>query len=347
MKTLESTLASLVKSYCARIGADPLLVQGAGGNVSWKDGDVLWVKASGTWLAHAEKEEIFIPVDLAHLRAEISEENFSATPKVLGHSSLKPSIETMLHALMPHNVVVHLHAVEILAHLVRENPLDDLKRLVGDEVKWAFVDYFKPGSELAQAVSVQLAVHQDADVVFLKSHGLVIGGTNIKCIERTLGKLLSQLKSEILPFEKNNESEVLVSDFFGSTYALSADMHVNQLATNTKLTLRLRGDWALYPDHIVFLGEKAIVISDTDDLDILAKTSINPNFIFVTGRGVYENASTTDAQKAQLRCYYDVLVRQISSEKLISLTSTQVTDLLSWDAEKYRQNSASIKRGIL
>ena len=44
-----------VEDFCSRIGADPLLVQGAGGNVSWKKGSVLWIKASGTWLAHAKK----------------------------------------------------------------------------------------------------------------------------------------------------------------------------------------------------------------------------------------------------------------------------------------------------
>ena len=42
-----------VTDYCAHIGADPLLVQGAGGNVSWKEDGTLWIKASGKWLAGA------------------------------------------------------------------------------------------------------------------------------------------------------------------------------------------------------------------------------------------------------------------------------------------------------
>lgn len=191
------TTAKQVKTYCTKIGSDPLLVQGAGGNISWKDGEMLWIKASGTWLAHAEKQEIFIPVNLAHLRLKIAEENFSVAPKVLGDSSLKPSIETILHALMPHKIVVHLHAIEILAHLVRKTPLQDFKKLIGDAVKWVFVDYFKPGAELAQAVSMQLAKHHGADVVFLKNHGLVIGGDDIKGIEFSLSKLLSLLQNNI------------------------------------------------------------------------------------------------------------------------------------------------------
>jgi len=100
-----------VKVFCAQIGADPMLVQGAGGNVSWKDGDVLWVKASGTWLAHAESSDIFVPVKLAHLQDQLAKKNFSVSPKLYRASSLRPSIETLLHALLPHRVVAHLHPV--------------------------------------------------------------------------------------------------------------------------------------------------------------------------------------------------------------------------------------------
>ena len=42
-----------------------LLVQGAGGNSSVKQDDVLWVKASGAWLSEAKEKEMFVPVELA------------------------------------------------------------------------------------------------------------------------------------------------------------------------------------------------------------------------------------------------------------------------------------------
>ena len=57
---------------CTMFGANPLLVQGAGGNVSWKEEDTLWVKASGTWLSDASAEDIFLP-RLSYLRTAISE----------------------------------------------------------------------------------------------------------------------------------------------------------------------------------------------------------------------------------------------------------------------------------
>ena len=179
-------LKSSVIQFCADIGGDPLLVQGAGGNVSWKDGETLWVKASGTWLSDAATDNIFVPVDLNDLQKAIDIGNFSVTPTLISDSDLKPSIETLLHALMPHPVVVHLHAIEILAYLVRRNCEEELASLLGNKVPSVIVDYFKPGAELAAAIKNTLNDNRDAKVIFLKNHGVVIGGANINEIQTNI-----------------------------------------------------------------------------------------------------------------------------------------------------------------
>ena len=58
MMTSTTPPAELIE-VSARIGQDIDLVQGAGGNSSAKEGEVLWVKASGTWLAAARDQPIF------------------------------------------------------------------------------------------------------------------------------------------------------------------------------------------------------------------------------------------------------------------------------------------------
>jgi hypothetical protein len=47
----------------ARLGRDPLVVQGPGGNFSLKRDGVMWVKASDTWMMEATSRSILIPVD--------------------------------------------------------------------------------------------------------------------------------------------------------------------------------------------------------------------------------------------------------------------------------------------
>ncbi len=337
MNTIGHATGEQVKAFCARIGKDPLLVQGAGGNVSWKDGNILWVKASGTWLAQAETHNIFIPVDYAHLQQELTNKNFSVKPRVLSNSKLRPSIETLLHALMPHKVVVHLHAIEILAHLVRENPIEDIKKLVSGTFKWVFVEYFKPGEDLAQSIASQLVRQPDTDVVFLKNHGVVIGGGNIESINQKLDKLLLLLGNKVSQYSMDCDHVTVNSEFLVSGYVPCSDHEVNKLATKNELASRLKSEWVLYPDHVVFLGEKAFVVEKISDLNDSVGSLIQPIFIFVLGQGVLESKMVTDAQKAQLRCYYDVLIRQSQSKNLHSLTGDNIAELLDWDAEKYRQ----------
>ena len=327
-----------VKEFYAVIGKDSMLVQGAGGNVSWKDDEVLWVKASGTWLKDALAKDIFVPIELLHLRKEIAKKNFQVIPKVIGNSILRPSIETLLHALMPQKVVVHLHAIEILAHLVRTNPVARLDKLIGNNIKWSIVDYFKPGAELAEAVAKNLSQNFDVDVIFLRNHGVVIGGESIGDIDIILQKLIVFLKNKITHLTNNIKPIDQASLIQLSGYKVSQDEEISQLATYKSLSARLKSEWVLYPDHAVFLGSFAPILGESIDYEDINSTSNKlPAFIFDLGVCVYEKETITTAEKDQLRCYYDVLIRQIDNDGLVSLPPDSIMELLDWDAEKYRQ----------
>ena len=334
-----SIIEKQVKQFCARIGTDPLLVQGPGGNVSWKDDDVLWIKASGKWLAKACDEEIFVPVSLSYLQEAISNKNFSCSPLILGGTKLRPSIETMLHALMPQKVIAHLHAVEALTHLVRKNAESRIAELINDSIKWVFVDYFKPGAELAACVSAKLTLIPDAEVIFLKNHGIVIGAPDIPNLDRilqTITKLLftKPLLSELIQFDFVIEKN---PNIFSNDFAFINDPEINRLSTNSYLISRLQNNWALYPDHVVFLGDRAIVVDETTAECYSKIIDQKPDFIFIKQQGVLECKAITPAKKAQLRCYYDVLVRQAPSEKLESLKQINIKEILNWEAEIFRQ----------
>jgi rhamnose utilization protein RhaD (predicted bifunctional aldolase and dehydrogenase) len=338
MKADTRTTADQVRTYCARIGLDPMLVQGAGGNVSWKDGDVLWVKASGTWLADASNKDIFTPVDLPHLQRAIASRDFSVPVPRDGYLlGLRPSIETLLHALLPHKVVVHLHPIEILAHMVRANPEKELQRTLGSTHIWSLVNYYKPGAALAGAVADQLNEQPKLNVIFLRNHGVVIGGNKIEEIEDILNDLTSKLTN--VRYRANHgtleaETEPAIISW---KYARSKDNEINQLAIDSMLASRVKRDWALYPDHVVFLGKQAFIYQGASHFLETVKDKLTPPpFLFILGNGVYENQSATQAQRAQLRCYYDVIIRQSADDRLCCLDEEQISDLINWDAEKYR-----------
>lgn len=323
-----------VIEYCARIGADPLLVQGAGGNVSWKDEETLWVKASGAWLANAATTEIFVPVDLVHLRDAITRGDFSVTPKLKHNSCLTPSIETLLHALMPHPIVIHLHAVEVLAHLVRNGCQSDFELSIAPSLSWAMVDYYKPGATLAAAVRAALIQKPATQVVFLKNHGVVIGGSNVQQVHHVLGQLTAALKTAPIG---DGGSAPKAAVCLNDRYVRIADRKIQQLALNEHLFKRLASDWALYPDHVVFLGPRAHAFSSFAAFQKAQKgTNEPPNLVFIYRQGVYVRQTFTKAQRAQLHCYYDVISRQPPNLPIKSLTSEQISELLNWEAEQYR-----------
>ena len=339
MTTNADQVKQSVIEYCASIGKDPLLVQGAGGNVSWKDGDTLWVKASGTWIADAAEQDIFVPVDLAHLHDAIKQQDFDVTPRIIGDSTLRPSIETLLHALMPHRIVVHLHSVVILAILVREHCEDVLSALVDKTISWSVVDYQKPGPALAQAISIVLVKNASLDVLFLKNHGVVIGGQSveeIQCMLTQLNELLYEpgnRKQPILALD--NECEALREE----GYSLLPDPEMQALALDPEFFNRLASNWALYPDHVVFLGAEAPVFSDWNEFHVTAHSiDRKPELIIIQGSGVFILPTFNKSKLDQLRCYYDVLSALPCDVKLKVLDEKAVGDLLNWDAEKYRMS---------
>jgi rhamnose utilization protein RhaD (predicted bifunctional aldolase and dehydrogenase) len=237
---------------------------------------------------------------------------------------------------------VHLHAVEILAHLVQVNAKQKIQKLVGDAAKWIYVDYFKPGPDLARAVSEQLITKTDAGVAFMGNHGVVIGGRDIEDVVTTLNALIRKLESKTSLSRPENNTLMRESDFFARGYVPCVDNEISLLVTKDELVNMLRYQWALFPDHVVFLGAEAVVLERnfrTFELDEIARR--NPPFIFAADEGVYENIVATPAQKSQLRCYFGVVARQGGADKLSTLTDRQVSELLDWDSEKYRKNLSS------
>jgi len=75
----EKEFASL-RDLSAGVGRDPLLVQASNGNTSIKLDGILWIKASGKWLARARQEEIFVPLGLTEVKGSIRNETEIAPP---------------------------------------------------------------------------------------------------------------------------------------------------------------------------------------------------------------------------------------------------------------------------
>ena len=128
-----------------RVGADPLLTQASTGNSSIKLHDILWIKASGKWMADAGRQDILIPLDLAEVQRCVREDIDPA------ERCSSASIETAMHAVLPHRVVLHVHCVNTIAWAVRQDaPVQLQDRLRG--LRWQWIPYVPSGMPLARAL---------------------------------------------------------------------------------------------------------------------------------------------------------------------------------------------------
>ena len=338
MNNSSCSIRESIKEYCANIGLDSMLVQGAGGNVSWKDENTLWIKASGEWLADAKKKDIFLPINLKHLKDAIELSEFDVTPKALSKTELRPSIETLFHAVMPHRVVLHLHPIIPLSYLVRKDCFLIIKKKLNPSFQWDLIDYKKPGNLLAEEISKKMIQNPKTDILFLQNHGIIIGGEDINEIDKTFKGIISDLNEDNgLEFSLDKKvNNLLLND---SIELISVDIPgIHNLVFDKCLYDYLKENWALYPDHVVFLGNRAHYY---DSLEILIKDlDFLPELIFIKNRGVFTKSKMSLAKLVQLKCYYDVITRQNDKVEFNLLSNHDIMDLLDWDAEHYRQKIA-------
>jgi rhamnose utilization protein RhaD (predicted bifunctional aldolase and dehydrogenase) len=328
-----------VTEYSARVGNDPLLIQGAGGNISWKDGAALWIKASGTWLSEAQEKDIFVPMDLACTLELIEADASDLKAACIDASALRPSIETALHALLPHRVVAHFHAVEVIAFAVRTGARELLKgKLTG--LNWAWVDYVKPGSDLARAVVATMQSKDKVpDILVLGNHGLVVAADSVQEVNRLLQEVVARCQGteRVISLPSEIDLSQLAFNAQGTGYNLPKNPKCHLLGTDAICLAVARKAWVLYPDHAVFLGGRSVILEDwpTCFEDYAAK---RPECIIIAHKGVLIRDDLTTGQIAMLDCYAEVVLRLHDSAQIAPLTDEQIGALLNWDAEKYRQN---------
>src|SRR5437667_255780 len=177
-----------LRVYTSRmIGRDPELVLHGGGNTSLKGTlttlvgervEALFVKGSGWDLAAIEPPGL-PAVDLVHLRklralAELSDEEMvnQLRTHLFDAGAPNPSVETLLHAFLPHRFIDHTHAD--VALVVTNQPRDEAAALVREAFgpRWAIVPYVMPGFALAKLAAEVYEREPSAEGLVLMNHGL-------------------------------------------------------------------------------------------------------------------------------------------------------------------------------
>ena len=210
-----------LRVYTTRLlGRDPKLVLHGGGNTSVKtrmrdlngeDTDVLCVKGSGWDMGQIEPAGL-PAVRLDNLRkqranAALSDEDMVRVQRanLIDPMAPNPSVETLLHAFLPHAFVDHTHATAVLGLVDQENSRDLCDEVYG--TRMGFVRYIMPGFALAKEAADVFDADPDVEGLILDKHGLFTFGASAREAYERMIEMVTLAEQRLA----NNRKSVFVS----------------------------------------------------------------------------------------------------------------------------------------
>ncbi|MDG4475345.1 bifunctional aldolase/short-chain dehydrogenase [Thiovibrio frasassiensis] len=183
-----------LRVYTSRLlGAEEDLVLHGGGNTSVKgvitnlvgeEQEILYIKGSG-WDLGVIAPQGFPALDLAYLRKLRQVQDLSDAEMVnqfrthlLDAASPNPSIETLVHAFLPHRFIDHTHADAIVTLSNREDGAKQLHEALGTNI--AILPFIMPGLPLARAMAELYESRPEIDCIILANHGIFTFGDDAK-----------------------------------------------------------------------------------------------------------------------------------------------------------------------
>ena len=284
-----------------KLGNDFSLVQGLGGNVSFKSRGILYVKASGMRFGNVRDSGYFY-------RCSLRGENFD--DDIPGQSG-KPSIEAFLHALLPHTYVVHLHSHNAVAASMVTAP----GMLVPDEIinqKVQVIPYARPGRELCDSIKSKVLRH-DTEVLLLKNHGVVYFSDDID----SLDSLISRWEQVWRNLRETKSLRAFSPNDIGSELTADEHSHVVWQAEN---------NWRVSPDHVVFLGATP---------DEFLQEFMSSRLILGKQKKQDFDAQTLTVRDEQIIWFVN-LALSLPKRVLSTLSLDEALWLRNWDSEKHR-----------
>ena len=296
------------------LGQSDELVLHGGGNTSVKsmvDGEeILYVKGSG-WDLVSIKSEGFAPVKMATLLEMAKMKNITDTDMVSGQkaamidsSAPNPSVEAILHALIPFKVVDHTHADAVVTISNSKNGKTHISNIFPN---FLIVPYVMPGFILAQKIYEMTQEGFDWDTcegIILHNHGIFTFDDDAK---KSYDKMIDAVSKAEKFLAKNAEvifDDIESMEFDIDDLAIDKFRHVNQtpLALHYASQANLRQKvtrGVLTPEHIIRTKRVPLVVENWDIEDALRHYRVDYE--------TYFNAYKTDEMMLDSRPKYAVI----------------------------------------
>jgi rhamnose utilization protein RhaD (predicted bifunctional aldolase and dehydrogenase) len=318
---------SQLRDLTTRVGSDPSLTQASTGNSSAKLDGEFWIKRSGQWMSAAMREEIFIRLDLAEVTDCL---RLGLDPAAFFDGA---SLETAMHAAMPHRAVIHVHSVNTIAWAVRADGLSQIQaRLTG--LRWQWIPYLPSGLPLARGIERAGRRRPDTDLFVLANHGLVVGGKDVQEVEALLTEVHRRLhiSPRVAPPADHANLRAIAAN---SNWKLPDDDEIHALATDP-LSQRIVSRGILYPCQAIFSGSPGSEAFRPVPRGMHREYGDRP-FLLIDGCGVVVNRTASPAAIAMLAGLARVVRRIGASAPTRYLTDEEVAGVSPEVADRYRE----------
>ena len=219
------------------VGEDFNLIQGPGGNTSYKDDNLIYIKKSGSFLSESEDGDIFIVENIKEL-----EEFYKLSDNYEKFNS-EMSIETPLHIIFKEKYVFHYHS--LLSIIISTKYKLELIKKFCFENNISWIPYKRPGTDLAKEVLKNIS-EDKVKIYFLQNHGMLIASNTLSLID-------SSIKSTEALFK--NKLQIDGSLRFDMLHLINSNSQLFEYSFKEHFqfeNLEKINDKYFFPDHAVF-----------------------------------------------------------------------------------------------
>ncbi|MDR1342484.1 MAG: SDR family NAD(P)-dependent oxidoreductase [Prevotellaceae bacterium] len=205
-------------------GRDSRYVIAGGGNTSYKNSEMLWVKASGYSLASIT-EDGFAVLDRRKLSV-ISEKTYPADAALREEEvkndlaaacitkDRRPSVETSMHNAINASCVVHLHPTLVNALMCSQNAEKATAEIFGSRA--LYIPYIDPGYVLFKEVETRIKSYKaehgvEPEVILLQNHGIFVGADSVEKVKSVYDEVLGKIEAATVAPLPTMEAEVEAS----------------------------------------------------------------------------------------------------------------------------------------
>jgi len=374
-------------------GSDPDMVLAGGGNTSVKVGPALYVKASGLELATIDADG-FVAMNTQAV-ADMADADLGKDPteresrmrQRLAEACIdlpagrRPSVEAVLHAMLPDTYVVHLHPTQVnVLTCCKEGPAI-CRELFGASVLW--MEYADPGYTLAVGLKKTLAGRKCPGLILIQNHGLLACGNSPEEVRDRIDGLMRKIAERLASTRAEGVfGTVTRADAATARNAVNvigpalrallagADRLAVACFDDSELAMRLAGAadgpavtaaGPLSPDHVVYAGSFPIWFDAKADEAagrtverLQAAIGANeapkelPAVVIVKGVGLFgvgQNVAEARGARDLYLNAIEVLSGATNLGGVQTMTMAQRQFIEGWEAESYRKKLAAGRGG--